>query len=358
MKTINRRASLPHARRALAGGKLTVGFIGGSITESGSFRSYSDQVVNGIASAYPDAKIIFRNAGIGATNSTLGAFRVERDIVAAGCQLVFVEFAVNDYALEPAQRMAAREGMIRQLLRQGEADVVLVYTFRQEMCAEMLRGNMPATIAEFERLAERYRLSSVWMGLHALLQVQKGLLRWEEWLPDGLHPEAAGSRYYAEAALQFVLPELAGEGEEGAAFPAPLTAHPWERPRLLPLEGLDWKNPWKLRQANVNVGFREYLDTSAVGAELAFTFSGTALYAGLLTGLWGAALEYRVDGGPWQISDYERLPWMGNLGWFRGVMLAEGLERGPHRAVLRCRRSEDANARGTHLCVALLGVLE
>ena len=59
MKTINRRASLPHARRALAGGKLTVGFIGGSITESGSFRSYSDQVVNGIASAYPDAKIIF-----------------------------------------------------------------------------------------------------------------------------------------------------------------------------------------------------------------------------------------------------------------------------------------------------------
>lgn len=177
MKTINRRASLPHARRALEGGKLTVGFIGGSITESGSFRSYSDQVVNGIASAYPDAKIIFRNAGIGATNSTLGAFRVERDIVAVGCQLVFVEFAVNDYALEPAQRMAAREGMIRQLLRQGEADVVLVYTFRQEMCAEMLRGNMPATIAEFERLAERYRLSSVWMGLHALLQVQKGLLR-------------------------------------------------------------------------------------------------------------------------------------------------------------------------------------
>ena len=40
------------------------------------------------------------------------------------------------------------------------------------------------------------------------------------------------------------------------------------------------------------------------------------------------------------------------------LMLAEGLERGPHRAVLRCRRSEDANARGTHLCVALLGVLE
>lgn len=358
MEIMNRRASLPHTRQALAQGELTVGFIGGSITESGSFRSYSDHVINGIAAAYPKAKIIFRNAGIGATNCELGAFRVQRDILEAGCQLVFVEFSVNDYALEPARRMAAREGLIRQLLRRGEADVVLVYTFRQEMYAEMLRGEAPATIAEFERLAERYRLSSVWMGMHALSQVQKGLLRWEEWLPDGLHPEAAGSRYYAEAVLQFVLPELASGREEGPLLPAPLTARPWERPRLLPLEGVDWQNPWKLRRANVNVGFMEYLDTSAVGAELAFTFSGTALYAGLLTGLWGAALEYRVDDGPWQISDYERLPWMGNLGWFRGVMLAEGLERGPHRAVLRCRRSEDANARGTHLCVALLGVLE
>ncbi|HEX2948401.1 MAG TPA: hypothetical protein VHV83_02335, partial [Armatimonadota bacterium] len=60
-------------------------------------------------------------------------------------------------------------------------------------------GQMPASIREFEELADHYGIPSVWMGLHAFNDVKAGRMRWEEWLPDGLHPQDRGSYSYAQS---------------------------------------------------------------------------------------------------------------------------------------------------------------
>ena len=52
-------------------------------------------------------------------------------------------------------------------------------------------------------------IGSVWMGLHALREVRRGLLTWEEWLPDGLHPENRGSLVYAHSVTAFLAEALA-----------------------------------------------------------------------------------------------------------------------------------------------------
>ncbi|MCD9023228.1 ROK family protein [Cohnella silvisoli] len=45
-------------------------------------------------------------------------------------------------------------------------------------------------------MAEHYGIGSVWKGLYGLEEVKKGRMRWEEWLPDGLHPTERGSLSY------------------------------------------------------------------------------------------------------------------------------------------------------------------
>lgn len=354
-----RRSSLPRARAALQKGSLNIGFIGGSITESKDmYRSYSDHTANGIAAAFPEARITFRCAGIGATESTLGAFRVKQDIIDAGCDLLFVEFAVNDIGKESALRLASREGLLRQVLATDTCDVVFVYTYCQDMYDEMMADKMPPTIAEFEELAEHYHISSVWMGLNALNHVKKGVLRWEEWLPDGLHPNVGGSRYYADPVIALTVQELHSDSTDSFVMPQPLSPEPWEHIHTIPLTDLAWKNPWKLRVIDYRTAVETFLDTSAVDAHLEIPFDGTGLFLGFVAGMCAAFFDYRIDGGEWQPHSFNRHEWMDDNNWYHSEVFAQHLPNGHHTFELRTKHSGDPTARGTRTDLALVGVFE
>jgi hypothetical protein len=132
--------------------------LGGSITAG--IHNWPEPVVNWFGDAFPDARISVENAAIGATGSPLAIFRAERDIIQRKCDLVFIEYAVNDWELTPKLRGRTREGLIRKLLEAESRDLVLGYAFRQEMYENMRQGIVPPSIAEFEELASHYDIGS------------------------------------------------------------------------------------------------------------------------------------------------------------------------------------------------------
>jgi hypothetical protein len=228
---------------------------------------------------YPDIRFTVENAAIGAMGSALAVFRAERDLVASGCDLVFIEYAVNDFEISANRRRASREGLLRKLLADGLRDVVLVYTYRQEMYEEMVSGQVPVTIGEYEQLAEHYGIGSLWMGLYALDEVKKGRMRWEEWLPDGLHPTYRGSLSYAQSVIVFLEKELVHDREHPTAWraeglPEPLDPGNWESATILPLSAVTLEGPWTIRRSTRNMWMDQILTTAAVGAKLNFTFHG------------------------------------------------------------------------------------
>lgn len=126
------------------------------------------------------------NAAIGATGSDLAVFRAERDILQRDCDLVFVEYAVNDLSLPDTLAQRSREGLLRKLLACPTLDVVLVYTHSGTFFEALQRGGVPDSIARFEALAEHYQIPSVWAGRYAWEQVESGRAYYDKWLPDGL----------------------------------------------------------------------------------------------------------------------------------------------------------------------------
>lgn len=93
--------------KAKAGEDVTIGFIGGSITQGAGAKPinrncYSYKIYEGFAKNYSpcDGKNIhYVKAGIGGTPSELGMLRYERDVLKDGAitpDLVIIEFAVND----------------------------------------------------------------------------------------------------------------------------------------------------------------------------------------------------------------------------------------------------------------------
>ena len=87
-------------KRAKEGAKLTIGFIGGSIT-MGSVSStpqlcYAYHVFSWWKKMFPNSEMVYVNAGIGATDSQFGCARVQSDLLDQKPDFVIVEFSVND----------------------------------------------------------------------------------------------------------------------------------------------------------------------------------------------------------------------------------------------------------------------
>lgn len=355
------RTPLHKTLEAIKSGKLTIGFIGGSITDARVRHNWPEPVIAWLKEHFPQVQLFVENAAIGATGSELAVFRVERDLIERHCDLVFVDYSVNDDGEASEKRMCTREGLLRKLLADGNTDVVVVHTFCQAFYRDMIAGHNPASIAEFEALAEHYKIGSINMGLYAFEEVRLGRMRWEEWLPDGLHPTERGSLSYAHSVIAFLEKELWGSDNfvktEELHIPSPLNPNHWENASILPLEEVQTTGPWVIRRWPHLEWMDQVLETSAVGAKLKFSFVGSGLTLGFDFGTTSSELRYRLDHGPWKQSVRDRPDWCGTDGWYRMLTIAEGLPHGLHEFEMEVVHGNTPDCKGTNCRLALIGII-
>lgn len=339
---------------------VTIGFIGGSITDPRGRDRWSEFVVSRLIADFPEVRVDVENVAIGATGSDYAVFRVEQDLISRHCDLIFVEYAVNDNAIAPEIRNASREGLIRKLLHQTRADLVLTYTYCAPMLPQMLAGELPDSIAELERMAEHYGISSVFMAQYALNEALRGTLRWEEWLPDGLHPANTGSRYYAEpvyALMQYALhmpQQVWTRRDAPALFP-----DNWEYAHPLPLQDVERIGYWRLYRCLDRPLVQQVLSSTSVGSRAKFRFTGTGLVLTVSFGWMAADYRWRIDGGAWTIEKYDRPGWMDDHTWLRTKTLARGLAAGEHTVELEiCPPDADERHKGTAFEICCIGILK
>ena len=67
-----------------------------------------------------DKPVFIENIGIGATGSDIAAFRFDWEMADKDCDLIFVEFAVNDESLDTHLRNRSREGLVRKILQKDK----------------------------------------------------------------------------------------------------------------------------------------------------------------------------------------------------------------------------------------------
>lgn len=87
-------------KKADRGEGLTIGFLGGSITQ-GSLatepeKCYAYQVYQWWRENFPKAEFFYVNGGIGGTTSHFGVARAVEDVLMYQPDVVFMDFSVND----------------------------------------------------------------------------------------------------------------------------------------------------------------------------------------------------------------------------------------------------------------------
>lgn len=174
-------------KKAEAGEEITIGFIGGSITEgltAGSDMCYAKLTYNALCEMFPDTTVNYVNAGLSGTPSVLGVVRAERDLFGGEKQpdIVFIEFAVNDGGDQ--QYKDCYESLVKKCLdKENQPAVCLLFTVLK---------NRYSCQPQMAAVGEHYGLPMISVG-NALNPCFDGnLLTWESYSDDESHPNVWG----------------------------------------------------------------------------------------------------------------------------------------------------------------------
>lgn len=145
-----------------SGGPITVAYLGGSITQMTGWRNLT---TDWLRSRYPACTFTEVNAGVGGTGSDLGCYRLQQDALSANPDLLFVEFATNDYEAEPTEIWRNFEGIIRQTWRKNpKTEIIFVYTIGEKMLELYKGGHSPQAASAMEQIAAFYGIPSIDFG--------------------------------------------------------------------------------------------------------------------------------------------------------------------------------------------------
>ena len=206
-------------QKAQNGEDITVAYIGGSITEgynAGTTEFYAKTCTDLLQGYFPDITVTGVNAGISGTPSLLGNLRLERDVLSADPDIVFVEFAVNDG--QEADYKNAYESLVRTLLTQEKAiAVVLLFTVLDSgyTCQEHM-----------SKIGANYDLPMISVHDSVYEEIEAGRMTWQDYSNDQSHPNAYGHKCitdFVDNYYQKVLPVVAENvGEVSKELPDPV----------------------------------------------------------------------------------------------------------------------------------------
>jgi lysophospholipase L1-like esterase len=253
MQEFQLRGGLPNFfAKVQRGEDTTVVYFGTSVSAQPGWRVMTFEWLQ---KQFPKTKLTMVNASLGGTGSVIGAFRADKDLIAAKPDLVFIEFAGNDNPdarSRPRDVLRAMEGIVRKIRKSNPlADICFVYAFGSGDFKTLLDGKAPRGSTLHEFIAEHYGLPTIQMSLSpARLERDGKLVNAAPMTPDGLTPEGKiiftrdgshptiplGYGLWA-AVVEQGLEQMKALGKAGSMpLPTPLLEDNWELAQTIPVE--------------------------------------------------------------------------------------------------------------------------
>ncbi len=260
--------------------EINIVYLGGSITlGSGAAleKSWRALVGDWFTETYPGTTVNNFNAGIHGTGSELGYYRTRKDVIDRKADIVFIEFAVNDFYKKEEEGNKLLEAIVNALQKSPTNPyIIFVYTTKEEY----------KDVSEYqEKLAQYYGIPSIDLqtGVVEPYVATGGDIR--EILADGTHPNVAGYQKYADYIISCL--------ETGEYFKKPLVKEVSYVESQLGVEPYKFTMPRFTAAYDSSVkatgdwgmghhyAYGNYYKTTQPGATLEFKFSGPIL--GMMT---------------------------------------------------------------------------
>lgn len=173
--------------KALSGESIKVAFVGGSITAGAASTTpetcYAYHVYEWWKNKFPMSKVVYINAGVGATTSKFGVARVQEDALSFEPDMVFTEFSVNDEDNDLYKETF--EGLLRKILLSKSEPALFMFN-------NVFYNNGYNAQNVHNEIGKYYDLPIVSMKESLYHLVEEGIYTNMELSVDNLHPNDFG----------------------------------------------------------------------------------------------------------------------------------------------------------------------
>lgn len=186
-------------RRAQNGEKLTLCFLGGSITQ-GSLSSvpekcYAYLVYSWFVEKFAGADFKYVNAGIGGTTSQFGVARLSENVIPYKPDFCMIEFSVNDGANQYYRE--SYEGLVRRVSGLSSKPAMLIMN-------NLFYDTGVNTQVEHNEIGKAYDITCISVRDAVRPEIESGKITRTDISPDGLHPNDAGHMILAELVTSYL----------------------------------------------------------------------------------------------------------------------------------------------------------
>ena len=234
------------------GEEVTVGFIGGSITQgtsAGNELCYAKLTADWLQQTYSSAKVNYVNAGIGATGSYIGVHRATADLLSKNPDLVFVEFSVNDTTENTERNKDSYDSLLRTIWKSSTNPAIITIATTQE--------NGTSFQDQHAEIVKHYDLPMISYKNTILDTIKHGDIVWKDISDDDIHPNVPGHKIVSQLLQAYIsdvdkdIDNISGDESD---FSTPATKASFENGSLLTLaqagDALTKNGEFKVNEAN------------------------------------------------------------------------------------------------------------
>lgn len=316
--------------KARRGERVVIGVIGGSVTEGALASSketcWGGQVFAWWRKTFPNTPMEFVNAGIGATGSDFGAYRVKAHLLDKKPDFIVAEYSVNDVPLQDSSALTM-EGLSRQILGQPNQPALLLFYYMDDKGSNVQQWH---TI-----IGRHYGLPMISYRDAYWPEVRAGGIKWESLAADYVHPNDHGHALCAElinAYLSSVLAKLPVDKHLPPVkpIPAPLISDVYEHTAiygvdsLAPVSNKGWR-----ASAPLDPRFGKGWEADQPGSTIEFEVEGKdiILQHYVFKGEMGMAEAQLDDKTPVKMNGWFDQTWGG---YYATVAMGKDLSPGKH----------------------------
>lgn len=175
--------------KARLGRTVKIVFLGASITappfdSTLSTYNYTSYFEEYFKKKFGNAECI--NSGICGSDTPLGLYRIQTDVISHDPDIVFIDFGISDYA--SPQLMECYEGMLRILLNHGCAVIPVFMSLRS------------FTNSQAQKIPFGLHYDLMMISVRNLLKsrIEEGLWTWDEYSKDYAHPTNEGHKFISQ----------------------------------------------------------------------------------------------------------------------------------------------------------------
>ncbi len=257
---------LPVFSRAHDGQPLRVSVLGGSITQAGK-----GWITDWLIEQFPKSNIMMNNAGMSATGSSLGIFRLQRDVIAAQPDLVFIEYAVNDGGTNDEDAIRYTESIVVRLKSLPHPPAIVFLQAAAKNGSKRYRH---------QQVAAHYGLFDIDLQVAVDNYLKETGQAWSAVMSDSVHPNKQGHALYSQVIARKLQPFVEQSRMHVSSAPITLPKPISDKPLIL--DGMMMPIPvqagWKQTHSLPHWWSRFFngaVVSDQVGAELTLSVRGS-----------------------------------------------------------------------------------